>query len=264
LEGGDSDSGLHDKCEEIIQYALKIIKLAESQGISMRLLGGCAIRYHCPCCEEILRKANRRYADIDFITIRSKVNEKRLKSFFKQLDFTPDERFITLYGDMRHIYYNNNGGPMVEVFFDKLVFNHEIDLRDRFFADYPTIPVADLFLEKAQIVKITEKDLIDMAALLIAHEIDGKDGDVINIDYIADVLSKDWGFYYTVTTNLNKLRDYVQQSNLFTEHEKHVVTQKVSQMIAKIEEKPKSMKWKMRAAIGTKKPWYNEVEEKIR
>ena len=264
MEEGDSDSGLHVPCDEVVRYALKIIKAAESQGIVMRLLGGCAIKYHCPCCEEILKRANRKYADVDFITCRSKVSEKKLKAFFKELNFIPDERFITLYGDSRHIYYSDNGGPMVEVFFDKLVFNHEIDLKERLTADYPTIPVADLLLEKAQIVKISEKDLIDMAALLIAHEIGSQDCDFINVDYIAKLLSKDWGFYYTVVTNLNKLKSFVQQSGLFTECEKSIVMNRVNSIIARIEEEPKSMKWKMRAAIGTKKPWYNEVEEKIR
>ena len=35
-------------------------------------------------------------------------------------------------------------------------------------------------------------------------------------------------------------------------------------MLSTLQGEPKSIKWKMREKIGTKKLWYNEVEEKGR
>ena len=37
---------------------------------------------------------------------------------------------------------------------------HDIPFKDRLEIDYPTIPLAELLLEKMQIVQINEKDLI--------------------------------------------------------------------------------------------------------
>jgi hypothetical protein len=38
------------------------------------------------------------------------------------------------------------------------------------------------------------------------------------------------------------------------------ITGRVEKLLEKIENEPKSFKWKMRAKIGTKQRWYNPVE----
>ena len=39
---------------------------------------------------------------------------------------------------------------------------------------------------------------------------------------------------------------------------------KIDKILDAIEREPKSMGWKMRAKVGTKKKWYTEVEEVTR
>jgi hypothetical protein len=39
------------------------------------------------------------------------------------------------------------------------------------------------------------------------HEIGGSLPETIDARYVAELFSNDWGFYYTVTTNLGKVRD---------------------------------------------------------
>ena len=140
---------------------------------------------------------------------------------------------------------------------------HKIDFRKRLLIDYPTISLADLLLEKLQIVEINEKDVKDVIVLLSDHKIGDKDEkETINIEYIADLLSKDWGFYYTVTTNLNKIKKLVDSyTQVLTQNKVEDVKNKIDITLDRIEKKPKSMGWKMRAKIGTKTKWYKEVEE---
>ena len=68
-----------------------------------------------------------------------------------------------------------------------------------------TISLADLFLEKVQIVKMGEKDAKDIAILLLEHELGDQDKGSINAEYISKLMADDWGFYYTTITNLRKL-----------------------------------------------------------
>lgn len=126
--------------------------------------------------------------------------------------------------------------------------------------DFPTITPSDLLLEKMQIVQITEKDLKDTMILLREHEIKEHENDVINTKYIAKLLSNDWEFYYTVTTNLKKTKEFLNFFDALTDEDKNIISEKIDKLLDYIEREPKSLKWKARAKIGTRKKWYREVE----
>ncbi|HXX72758.1 MAG TPA: hypothetical protein VEI80_03615, partial [Candidatus Acidoferrales bacterium] len=87
------------------------------------------------------------------------------------------------------------------------------------------------------------------------------DKEIINGKYIAELLSKDWGFWYTSTTNLNKVLNLADEYVKLPEDESKLMKERVNKLIEMIEKKPKSMGWKMRSQIGTKQKWYSEVEE---
>jgi hypothetical protein len=56
-------------------------------------------------------------------------------------------------------------------------------------------------------VEINDKDLKDAMLLLLAGEIGETDDAAINLRYLAKRMSDDWGFYYTSTTNLGRIKD---------------------------------------------------------
>jgi len=111
-----------------------------------------------------------------------------------------------------------------------------------------------------QIVRINEKDIKDTLALLLEHEMGKSDKETIDVELITKTLSEDWGFYYTVTTNLGKVRTFMDTYKL-TEEDRAVINKKLDTLISAIENQPKSLRWKLRAKVGTKQKWYNEVEE---
>ena len=47
----------------------------------------------------------------------------------------------------------------------------------------------------------------DSVTLFLDHEIEDEDHKAINYKHIAETLAKDWGFYYTVTTNMEAVKD---------------------------------------------------------
>lgn len=245
----------------LIDEAVKIVDLGESKKIPLRLMGALAIYVHSSDEAKSLHEAlNRQFTDIDFMTVSDR---EKVKKFFLEIGYKPRERFMAIMAEARHIYEKPEAGIHVDVFFNELDMCHKIDFRNRLLIDYPTISLADLLLEKLQIVEINEKDVKDVIVLLSDHKIGDKDDkETVNAEYIADLLSKDWGFYYTVTTNLNKIKNLIDSYNqVLTQNKISDVKSKIDVILDKIEKKPKTIGWRMRAKIGTKTKWYKEVEE---
>jgi len=138
---------------------------------------------------------------------------------------------------------------------------HRIDWTKRLEVDKPTIPLADIVLEKLQIVEINPKDIKDLIILFLEHDVANEDNETINGKYVAELLSKDWGFWYTSTMNLNKLLTLMNEYIQLPEDESKLVKDRVNKLLTMIENQPKSMGWKMRSRVGTKQKWYMEVEE---
>ncbi|MFX1561305.1 MAG: hypothetical protein ACFFBL_12015, partial [Promethearchaeota archaeon] len=145
-------------------------------------------------------------------------------------------------------------------FLDRLEMCHKIEYKKRLEIDSPTVPLAELLLQKMQIVKISEKDIIDTTMLLLAHDLGESDADTINAKHIADILSKEWGFYYTVTTNLKKVASLMREFDVLEEKDKDIVGNRIDKLLKILDDKPKSRSWKMRARVGTSKKWYKDVD----
>jgi hypothetical protein len=240
--------------------AKRIVGAGEAEGIPLRLLGSVAIKIHSPSCARLYESVNRPLTDVDLVTYGK--HNRRLRVFFAGLGYRQDESVARYFGESRHVYHSEGiEGLHVDVFFDRLSFCHEISFAGRLHLDPLTVSVTDLLLEKAQIVEINEKDLKDLGVLLCAHELGDHDGDVINTGYVAKLMSDDWGFTHTFTTNMQRLLQYVGDSDAFSGEEKQTVRTRASAIQAAVEAVPKSVRWRLRAKIGTRKRWYDEVEE---
>lgn len=247
---------------DLVREAMNISEEGKKRGIIIRIMGATAFRIHCPNFLWFHKKFNRELSDLDFISYSKHSSE--IMKLFNEFGYISEEALST-YLTKRRIFHSKDGAYVVDVFFDELNMCHRIDFKGRLEVDYPTIPLADLLLEKLQIVEFTNKDAIDVVMLLREHDIADHDKEVINQERIADLLSKDWGFYYTATTNLKKLRGFLKHTdvaNTLSNTDVIDVDKKIDQLLKVIETKPKTMKWKMRAKIGTKKRWYQEVESK--
>jgi len=250
---------------EFIKEALRIVEGGDKRNIPLRLMGGFAIRLHCPNCEHFYDLLDRKPAyDLDFVTYSK--YRPLIKKFFADLGYTPMVSMALLFGTgkNRAVYKDDNHNRSVDVFFDKLEMCHAMDFKNRLELDYPTISLADLMLQKIQIVKINEKDIKDIIILLREHDVGEEEKETVNINYIASLLSKDWGFWYTATTNLNKTREFLAEYKSLTDADRNDIKSKLNMVLKAIEDEPKSIQWKLRSKVGTSKKWYTEVEELIR
>lgn len=252
-----TDTQLAD--EDFVQEAVKITEQAQRANIPLRAMGACAIRIHCPNHLKLHKVTmQRRITDLDFVTLRK--YQTNVRDIVKQYGYHPD---LAMVGIGRDIYRNAEKNIVMDVFFDRLEMCHTIEFEDRLEIDFPTISLADMILQKLQVVKINEKDVKDVIVLLLEHEVGESDKDTIDTQYIAKLLAGDWGFYHTVTTNLNKTRNMAtnEYGNMLVTEEVKTIDSKVDNMLSRFDGEPKSLKWKMRERVGTKRIWYREVEE---
>jgi hypothetical protein len=260
---------LADK-ELFVKEGTRIVNEAARKGVTIRFMGAAAIEKHCSAkkSQSIGRLAStRRLSDLDFIAYSAQWHA--VTKLFELLGYRLDPTHTLLHGQERLLLRNpeNSLIPHVDVFFDKLSFCHTIDFKKqkRLEVDSPTISLADLLLEKMQIAQINEKDVIDTIVMLAEHDIGPTDSDTINSKYIAQLLADDWGFYYTVTTNLKRIRDsYMQTYDVLTSSDKDLIGARIESLLTQIENQPKSLGWQIRSKIGTSKKWYNDVEEVVR
>jgi len=242
-----------------IEEAQRIIEEAHKESISLRLIGAIAFRLHCTKYQHLFGEFGRELTDIDFIALSKQ--KKKISQLLKDLGYTL--RSDLLIHEGRYFFIDHETNRKVDVFFDQLAMCHKIDFRKRLPSDPNgmTISLADMLLEKLQIVEINEKDLIDLCVLILEHEIGSTDEETININYIVKLLSEDWGFYYTATTNLNKIANFILEYEPLGANEKDIIKKRISSLLEAIESTPKSRKWRLRASVGTRKKWYNDVGE---
>ncbi len=251
--------------QKFIQEALRIIDKARNQNVVIRLMGGFAIRLHCPEFDYLYEKLQRKPAlDLDFITY-SRLRPK-IKKLFTELGYASMSSMALMFdtGRNRQVYTDEANNRTVDVFFDSLQMCHTIDFKNRLELDSPTITLSDLLLQKMQIVKINEKDIKDVIILLREHEVAENEKETVNVGYIATLLSSNWGFWYTIITNLDKVKEFSSQYEALTQTDRRDIASKIDKLLKAIEAEPKTIAWKVRSKIGTNKKWYTEVEELIR
>ncbi len=148
----------------------------------------------------------------------------------------------------------------VDLFIESPPTCHRIDLRERLLPGAALDPT-DLLLLKLQIVEINEKDLIDAAFLLLEHPVvkGGEMAGKVDAARISRLLAGDWGFHRTATTNLRKLSE--ARRALLDEDDARSVASSSERLRDAIEDEPKTLRWRLRAKVGTRMQWYEEVEE---
>ncbi len=267
--------------EVFIREAQEIVEKAKAEDIILRILGGLGIAIHCQEHREFAKKLGRigtgviegqEYSDIDYVSYRN--CRDKIKELFDKIGYAKRRATLSTAASERQIYYHPKGWFFVDVFFDKLlVANHPIDFKGRLELDYPTITVTDMLLEKLQMWEaFSIKDLKDCLLLLKAHGVKEKsEKEIIDASHIAKQLAQDWGFWYTVTTNLKKLEKFTSEIDKLgpetginpkqiEKEDRNEIVGKIEALLERIDSEPKPFGWKMRAKVGTKKKWYNPVE----
>jgi hypothetical protein len=248
--------------ERIPSEAIRLIEAASAGSLMLRVSGSVAVRLRSGELAPMIDALGRRmFRDIDFWSYSKE--QQAVESLFEANGYVsdPQMKHAREWGVKRLIFEHPETHVHIDVFMDELVMSHTIDFKGRLALDSLTVPLADLLLSKLQIHEITENDLIDMAVLLAAHDFGSSDQERIDLDHIAGLLRASWGFYYTTVGNIEKCDEALNRFHGLASGLVATVRERLRAMQDGIEAAPKSTKWKLRARVGTRAPWYETVEE---
>jgi Uncharacterised nucleotidyltransferase len=242
--------------EDVFEEAVRLLAAAQQAGVHVRTLGGMAIVLHVG---ELLHPAFRReIRDIDLAT--PKREGRKVAEFLTGQGYEANRTFNAMHGDRRLLFYDEPNGRQIDVFVGTFEMCHQLPIDERLEIEPMTLPLADLALTKLQIVKLNRKDAYDLYSLLLTHEVAERDDETINAAWIAELCSRDWGLFRTVSMNLERLRTEMEPPEL-TPAEMETIRGRLVQIDEAIEQAPKSGRWKMRARVGDRVRWYEDPEE---
>ncbi|MGZ6316290.1 MAG: hypothetical protein ACXWNQ_03440 [Anaerolineales bacterium] len=237
----------------------RIIKASDEEGVLLRVIGSLAFQMHCPKYGYLQEAMGRAYTDIDFAGYSKQT--KAIQNLMAKMGYVDNQEVFIVSGGERSIFDRAEIGLHIDVFYEKLDFCHVIRWAGRLEVDSPSIPLAEMLLEKMQIVQINEKDIIDTIMLLLEHPLGDIDKETINIKRVAELCAADWGLWRTLTMNLGKVRILAQGYEQLTPELKARVEQQVKDALERIEREPKSLAWRLRSRVGDRVKWYKDVDE---
>jgi hypothetical protein len=251
---GSDDDGAETRTADadLRSEVRRVLDSARETNIVLRATGGLAVWIRCPSAREA--PLRRDFKDLDLVGPAGVAQPAT--ALLESLGYRGDEEFNQLHGHQRLYFWDAQNHRQLDVFIERITMSHELDLTNRVALDEDTITLADLLLTKLQVFEINEKDLKDAAAILVDHPLD--EGG-IQVDRITLVLGNDWGWWRTATGNLDKVGTYVAGLDRFGGSA--TVAGRIEELKKRIEEAPKSMRWRMRAKVGERVRWYELPEE---
>jgi hypothetical protein len=241
--------------------AIEMVRESQERGVTVRVLGSAGVRMHCDHAAELLDQLERPAKDIDVVTLKRCRNQ--LREVLEGRGYVIDRDMLVAMEGQRYLYRHPDTGLEIDVFVDQLEFCHTLDMRGRLDQHEVTIPLEELVLHKLQIVKLTTKDFMDLATLLAAHDVRDEGGhEQIDAGYIANLLARDWGFHRTAVENLTRVGERVSQVVAHSEPRARAV-EGIERLQAAIERVPKSMSWRLRARVGERVQWWQDVDDHL-
>jgi hypothetical protein len=241
---------------DIVAEARRLLDLASSEGVPLRVLGGVAIHLRAP--GELPPPLTRSYGDVDFVT--AKGSSAAVQRLLRANGYEPHVAFNALHGTERLLFFDNANERQIDVFVGGFTMSHKVPVAERLELEPATLPLAELLVTKLQIAELNEKDVRDALALFHGHPVDERDDDAINAARVAEMCRSDWGLWRTLTGNLAACRDHLGRYEL-TEEDQNRIRGEMDALLDRIEREPKSRGWKLRARIGERKRWYTLPEE---
>jgi hypothetical protein len=239
--------------DDVAEEGKRLAGAAQEGGLSLPLLGGVAIWCHCPSAR--VPPLQRQYGDADFVGRAG--DRKAITAFLEGEGYEADKMFNALHGASRLNFHEPRSGRPLDVLLDRFAMAHELDLRDSSSPDGLTIALADLLMTKLQVVSINEKDVRDLAALLLDHPFGPQ---AIDIDHILQATRNDWGLEHTFHRSLATLSQLIADLGLSPERIE-LVRARSRELGDALSAAPKGTKWKMRSRVGERVKWYEEPEE---
>jgi hypothetical protein len=233
-----------------LQESRRLVDSASSAGLVLRLLGGVAVCMQAPGDQPLLP---RKVGDIDVATKRD--TKRAATDVLTKAGYAPDAHFNAFHGAHRLLFYDETNGRKLDVFMGDFSMCHVIPISDRLELEPLTVPLAELMLTKLQIVELNERDQRDVYNLVYHHDLEE-----LEVGYIAGLCARDWGLWRTTKATVERCLSNIASYEL-EPRARDTISDRLKAMWARVEEAPKSTRWKFRSRVGDRVRWYEEPEE---
>jgi hypothetical protein len=242
--------------------ASELVAAATEHGMTVRVVGSTGIRMHCAQAQAAMDDVERAAKDLDLV-VRSG-DRNGLRSLLEARGYVVDRDLLVAMEGQRYAFRHAGLELDLDVFVERLQFCHTIELDGRWERHATTIPIEDLLLQKLQVHELTDSDVIDAAVVLATHDV-GPPGDRerIDRDYVAGVLAGDWGFHRDATANLDRVREAAGALVPLSAERVRRVAGAAGALREAIEQARKSMAWRVRARVGERMQWWEDVSERV-
>ena len=238
----------------------RVVVAGREARVALRVVGSLAFHLHCPRYGYLQAALGRAYTDLDFAALSAQA--RAVRALLAGLGYTENREAYVMSEGGRAMFDGVTNGLHIDVFFDRLDFCHVIPWSEqRLLADALTLPLAELLLEKMQIVKLNEKDVIDTVMLLLEHELGNTDVETVLLERVAGLCCADWGLWRTTTMNLQKVRQLGCGYPQLAAADRQLLAARVEQLLAHLDSAPKTIGWRVRSKLGDRVKWYKDVDE---
>jgi hypothetical protein len=250
----------------MLDEGLALVDAARADGVEARLVGGVAVL--ALCADE--GHCRREHRDLDLVAPRRRAG--KLLTTLARLGYEENRHvrlasagsLLQAYRPCRH--HDEHGRALhpddrVDVYLDDFRLHHTLHLRWRLPKDACTLAPSDVLLAKLLRTQMSATDVRDVVTLLLDVPLtDAERGATVGLRYVARVCAHDWGLYHDVTGNLERVTAEVDALGLSEAQAARVVAAAL-RLSAALREAHKGARWRLRAAIGERLPWYDAVDE---
>ncbi len=247
---------------ELQREATNLLASAAGLGLTVRMVGSAGIRLHCSEASAVMEDVERPAKDLDLV-VRSG-DRGKLRSMLEARGYVVDRDLLVAMEGQRFAFHHPETDVDLDVFVEKLQFCHTIELGGRWGLHATTIPIEELLLQKLQVHELTQSDVIDATVLLATHDVGtGIDGEEVDRGYVAGLLARDWGFHRDATANLARVRKAAGHEVRLPPDRVRRVQDGATRLGEAIDAAKKTVAWKMRARMGERMQWWEDVDERV-
>lgn len=236
---------------ELYPEAQRVIGEARQEKIDLCVLDSLAIWHSVSRARAVLAPLNKR----QIVLAGRSAQGDAIAHLLERLGYKANQRFNAFYGSRRLNFSCADRDVVADVYLDVFSMYHRFELNEYIEEADFALPTTALLLSRLQMVEWSDAALRDICALLFESDLGvGREKGKIDASQITRLCAEDWGWYKTVTINLERITALAP--TWLGPEDGTVVVERAQRLRQSIVNAPKSLRWQTRARLGESVRWY--------
>jgi len=245
-------TGVPPVIAEMEQEIYRIVDAGKHYRLRLRAMGTIATWLVCPNYSALLKPPENK--TIELCAFQN--DGYTLELLSEQLGYRNNREYNQFFNNRRLNFTDPKRDLNILIYLDNLEMYHKLDLIPFLTQEELVLPVTALLLTRLQIVEMTEPTLREMCVLVLEHDLGvGSEKGKIDVSYMMRLCADDWGWFKTVSMNLDRLANFAAMR--LEPSEREIVGERTRRLKRSMDTTPKSLRWLARARLGETARWYD-------